>query len=79
MRLKYGKPFIERHTIAIYFVITFLITIILGAAYQFTNNAFVISTCARCNYDNSMFCISIRKECLLTMLQSTSFHRRIQL
>lgn len=41
MKTRNGNFFHERYTIAIYFVITFLITIILGAAYQFTNNAFI--------------------------------------
>lgn len=35
------NSFLEKYTISIYFVITFLITIILGAIYQFTNNAFI--------------------------------------
>jgi membrane protease YdiL (CAAX protease family) len=35
------NSFLERYTLVIYFVITFLITIILGAAYQFTNNVFI--------------------------------------
>lgn len=33
--------FILKHTIVIYCVITFIITMMLGAAYQFTNNAFI--------------------------------------
>ena len=41
MKIKNENSFLERYTIAIYFMITFLITVILGAAYQFTNNAFI--------------------------------------
>lgn len=41
MNIKGVNSFPERYTIAIYFVITFLITIILGAVYQLTNNAFI--------------------------------------
>lgn len=41
MKAKNSTCFLERYTIAIYFVITFLITIILGAIYQFTQNVFI--------------------------------------
>lgn len=41
MKAKNENAFIERYTIAIYFGITFFITIILGATYQYTNNAFI--------------------------------------
>lgn len=41
MRMKNDTPLFERQTITICFVITFIITIMLGAAYQFTNNAFI--------------------------------------
>ncbi len=41
MKTKNESFFLKRNIIAIYFVTTFLITIILGGAYQFTNNAFI--------------------------------------
>jgi|GEM_PF-2084291 len=41
MKAKNENAFLERYTIAIYYGITFFITIILGATYQFTNNAFI--------------------------------------
>lgn len=41
MKTKTENSFLKRYIIAIYFVITLLITIILGAAYMFTNNAFI--------------------------------------
>lgn len=41
MKTKNKDSFFKKHTIAIYYIFTFFITIILGAAYQFTNNSFV--------------------------------------
>lgn len=41
MHIKNKDLFLERHTIVIYFMATFLVTIILGATYQFTNNTFI--------------------------------------
>jgi len=41
MKTKNKNSLLERYTIAIYIGFTFLITIILGATYQFTNNAFI--------------------------------------
>lgn len=41
METKKKKSFLERYTIAIYFVITFIVTLALAVAYQFTNNAFI--------------------------------------
>lgn len=35
------RSFLERYPIGIYYVITFAVTIVLGGAYQFTQNAFV--------------------------------------
>jgi membrane protease YdiL (CAAX protease family) len=41
METKKKRSFLERFTIAIYFTLTFIATIALGAANQFTNNAFI--------------------------------------
>ena len=41
MKTKKENSFLERYTIAIYFSITFIVTLALGVAYQFTNNAFI--------------------------------------
>jgi membrane protease YdiL (CAAX protease family) len=41
MHAKNSNSFLERYTAAIYFAVTFLITVILGGAYEFTKNAFV--------------------------------------
>jgi membrane protease YdiL (CAAX protease family) len=41
MKTKNEQSFLERYAIAIYFVITFIFTLALGAAYHFTNNPFI--------------------------------------